>query len=66
MSESIHKSHNVSNLMYHLVLPTKYRRVVIDDEVDIVIRETCEGIEDRYEIIFLEKIPPCIVLVFDI
>ena len=24
MSESIHKSHNVSNLMYHLVLPTKY------------------------------------------
>ena len=54
MSESIHKSHNVSNLMYHLVLPTKYRRVVIDDEVDEVIKETCGGIEDRYEIRFLE------------
>ncbi len=26
MSEAIHKSHNVSKLMYHFVLPTKYRR----------------------------------------
>ncbi|KAI4446694.1 IS200/IS605 family transposase ISEha1 [Eubacterium plexicaudatum ASF492] len=54
MSEYIHKSHNVSVLMYHFVCPAKYRRVVIDDEVDQVIRETCEEIEKRYEIKFIE------------
>jgi hypothetical protein len=30
MSEYIHKSHNVTVLMYHLVFPAKYRRVVFD------------------------------------
>ena len=54
MSEHIHKSHNVSKLMYHFVLPAKYRRVVIDEDVDRVIKETCEGIQERYEIRFLE------------
>ena len=54
MSEYIHKSHNVSVLMYHFVCPAKYRRVVIDEEVDQTIRETCEEIEKRYEIRFLE------------
>lgn len=54
MSENIHKSHNVSNLMYHFVFPAKYRRVVFDDQVDVVIKETCEEISKRYEIFFLE------------
>ena len=54
MSETMHKSHNVSVLMYHFVCPAKYRRVVIDEDVDRVIRETCEGIQERYEIRFLE------------
>lgn len=54
MSEYIHKSHNVAVLMYHFVCPAKYRRVVIDDEVDQVIRKTCEEIEKRYEIRFIE------------
>ena len=54
MSESIHKSHIVSNLMYHFVFPAKYRRVVIDEKVDKVIKETCEEISKRYEISFLE------------
>ena len=51
MSESIHKSHNVSKLMYHFVLPIKYRRVEISEEV---IKETCIEISERYELIFLE------------
>ena len=34
--------------------PAKYRRVVIDEDVDRIIRETCEGIQERYEIKFLE------------
>ncbi len=54
MSENIHKLHNVSKLMYHFVFPTKYRRVVINEEVDKVIKETCIEISKRYEVEFLE------------
>ena len=54
MGEIIHRSHNVSILMYHFVFPAKYRRVVIDENVDKVIKETCEEISKRYEINFVE------------
>ena len=54
MSEYIHKSHNVTVLMYHLVFPAKYRRAVIDVEVDEVLKETCIEIEKRYQVKFLE------------
>jgi putative transposase len=54
MSEYVHKSHNVSVLMYHLVFPAKYRRVVFDEDVDAVLRDICLEIERRYEIKFLE------------
>ena len=53
-SEYKHKSHNVSVLIYHFVCPTKYRRVVIDEEVDGKMKEICLEIEKRYEINFLE------------
>ena len=39
MSDNIHQSHNVSVLMYHLVCPAKYRRVVFDASVDAVLKE---------------------------
>ena len=54
MSEYIHKSHNVSVLMYHFVCPAKYRRVVFSKEVDQTLKEICEEISKRYEIEFLE------------
>ena len=54
MSEYIYGSHNVSNIVYHLVCPTKYRRVVIDDVVDKALKQICLGIELRYDIHFLE------------
>ena len=54
MSEYIHKSHNVSVLLYHLVFPAKYRRAVFDEQVDILLREVCLEMEKRYEIKFLE------------
>ena len=54
MSEYIHKSHNVSILLYHLVFPAKYRRSVIDAQVDVVLREVCLEIEKRYQVGFLE------------
>jgi len=54
MSEYIHKSHNVTVLMYHLVFPAKYRRAVIDGAVDEVLKDVCKEIEKRYQIKFLE------------
>ena len=54
MSKLIRKEHNASIIMYHIVCPAKYRRAVINEEVDKKLREVCEGIEARYEIKFLE------------
>lgn len=54
MSEYIHKSHNVSVLLDHLVFPAKYRRAVFDESVDQVLRDVCLDIERRYEIKFIE------------
>ncbi len=47
MSTYIHKSYNVSVLLYHAVCPTKYRRVVFDDAVEGVLREVCLEISAR-------------------
>jgi len=54
MRRLIHKSHNVSVLLYHLVCVAKYRRVVFDEQVEAVLREVCVEITLRYEIEFLE------------
>ena len=40
--------------MYHLVCAAKYRRVVMSEHVDNVLREACLEIEKRWEIVFLE------------
>jgi putative transposase len=54
MSIYIHKSHNVSVLMYHIVCPAKYRKVVFSEEVANVLKDICLDISERYEIHFLE------------
>ena len=54
MSEYIHKRYNVTVLLYHLVFPAKYRRAVVDGNVDETIRDVCLKIEDRYQLKFLE------------
>lgn len=54
MSIYIHKAHNVSVLLYHIVCPTKYRRVVISNEVDNTLKDICLEIAKRYEIHFVE------------
>ena len=54
MSLYVHKSHNVTVLLYHLVFPAKYRRAVFDAAVDQVLRDVCLGIEARYQLKFLE------------
>jgi len=53
-SQYVHKSHNVSVLIHHLVCPAKYRRVVFDGQVDAVLIQVCLEIAERYEIVFLE------------
>ena len=53
-SKYIHKSHNVTVLLYHIVSSAKYRRVVLTEDVDKVLVNTCEEIEKRYELRFLE------------
>ena len=54
MSRFIHKSHNVSVLLYHIVCPAKYRRVIFSPEVDQKLKEVCVEISKRYEITFPE------------
>ena len=54
MSEFIHKSHNMSVLLYHYVCPAKYRRVIFDNSVDNILVQTCGEISKRYDINILE------------
>jgi len=54
MSVYLHKSHNVSVLLYHFVLPAKYRRKIFTEAVDKTLREVCLDISERYEINFVE------------
>jgi putative transposase len=54
VSKLIHKRHNVSVLLYHIVCPAKYRRVIFTPTVDEKLKETCLEISKRYEISFLE------------
>ena len=53
-SKYIHKSHNVSVILYHYVCPAKYRKVVFSPEVDNTIKDTCIEISKRYQVHFLE------------
>jgi REP-associated tyrosine transposase len=56
MSDYRHKRHNVSALLYHIVCPAKYRRVIFDAEVDTVLKEICLDSAQRYERAFLETL----------
>ncbi len=54
LSDYIKLSHNVTNLVYHIVCPTKYRRSVVSDTVDETLKKICMEIEERYDIYFIE------------
>ena len=53
-SEYIHKSYNVSVLLYHFVCPAKCQRVVFSKAVDMTLKDICLEKEKRYEVHFLE------------
>ncbi len=54
MSEHIHKRHNKTLLLYHIVCPLKYRKCVITKEKGETLKEICFEISVRYKIHFLE------------
>jgi len=54
LSKYIHKSHDVSVLIYHFVCPAKYRKVIFNKEVDETLKGIYLEISKRYEISFLE------------
>ena len=43
-------SHCAWQIHYHIVFPVKYRKVLLDEEVTKIIRETAVSIEERYPI----------------
>jgi len=54
MSPVIKKSHSVSELVYHLVCPIKYRRNIFTSGNEQSLKEICLELEKRYELHFLE------------
>ena len=50
----LHKRHNVTMLLYHLVFPVKYRKSLIDVWVSKTIIEECSSIAEGWEITFHE------------
>lgn len=54
LSEHIRKRHNVTLLLYHIVFPVKYRKKILNEEVEQTLKEVCLEISERYEINFYE------------
>ena len=55
MSRYIHKSHNKSMLLYHLVISVKYRRNVLTEEVRTTLVNICMDLQERYpDMTFIE------------
>ena len=54
MSIYLHKRYNVTVLIYHIVCPSKYRRIVFLPEVSITLKQVCLEIGLRYNIESLE------------
>jgi len=47
-------SHSVYKIRYHLVTAVKYRKLLLDDKVVRCIKETMQGISERYNIVIDE------------
>ena len=47
-------SHSVYKFRYHIVTAVKYRKSLLNTEVEECIKETLRGISERYEIIIDE------------
>ena len=47
-------SHSVYKIRYHMVTAVKYRKALLNSEVEACIKETLQGISQRYEIVIDE------------
>ncbi len=47
-------SHSIYKIRYHMVTAVKYRKAILNPEVEECIRETMKGISERYEIVIDE------------
>jgi len=47
-------SHSVYKIRYHIVTAVKYRKALLNNEVEECIREILKGISERYEIVIDE------------
>ncbi len=54
MNEWMKKSHKVSIVRSHITTPAKYKRVVLIQKPEQIIKEACIEISNRYEIEFME------------
>jgi len=54
MSDHVAKRHNKTVLLYHLVFPLKYRKVIITKDIGESLKNICMEISERYEIKFIE------------
>ncbi|MFD0701862.1 IS200/IS605 family transposase [Myroides pelagicus] len=52
--EHIYKSRNKTLLLYHILLPMKYRCKVLTEESGLSLVKVCKEISERYEIAFWE------------
>ena len=52
--EHIYKRHSKTLLLYHIVLPIKYRCSVVVDAIGDSLKSICLEISDRYEMVFIE------------
>jgi len=50
----IYRSHNKTLLLFHIVLPVKYRRLVITEEIGKSLVQICLELLERYEMHFVE------------
>ena len=47
-------SHSVYKIRYHIVTAVKYRKALLNNEIEECITETLKGISERYEIVIDE------------
>lgn len=54
MADHIHRRHDKSLLVYHIVCPVKFRRKVFTEAVAHTLKQVCLELGLRYELSFLE------------
>ena len=47
-------SHSVYKIRYHIVTAVKYRKALLNSEIEECVKETLKGISERYEIVIDE------------